>query len=289
MPRARNIKPGFFRNEELVELPFSYRILFVGLWVIADRAGRLEDRPKRIKMEVFPADDVDINSGLDALQARGFLLRYSVDGARYIQVLNFEKHQNPHKNEAPSSIPAPGLHGASMVQAPESHGTTHADSLIPDSLIPEEDIPCAAAHPVPKPASRFEEFWAAYPKKAERKKAASAWKRRNLDRIADQIIADVQRRKRRDRFWLDGFIPNPTTYLNGDRWEDEIQEVGNANRTRSGSNGNGASRARRVADTLDGIIRDGLPEDRAERVGGSDIPAAAGDLREPLDGEYRRH
>ena len=51
MARARNIKPGFFLNEELGVLPPLVRILFAGLWCIADRDGRLEDRPKRIKME----------------------------------------------------------------------------------------------------------------------------------------------------------------------------------------------------------------------------------------------
>jgi hypothetical protein len=68
-------------------------------------------------------------------------------------------------------------------------------------------------------------------------------------------------------------------------WLENTHENG----TRSRANGNGASRAKRVADTLDGIIRDGLPEERTERVGGGDLPAAAGDLRRTLDGEYRRH
>jgi hypothetical protein len=93
----------------------------------------------------------------------------------------------------------------------------------------ETDTSCASAHSQPTTKSRFEEFWAAYPKKAERKKAASAWKRRNLDRLADRIIEDVQRRQVMDRQWLDGFIPHPTTYLNGDRWEDEIQTAHKAN------------------------------------------------------------
>ena len=53
--------------------------------------------------------------------------------------------------------------------------------------------------------------------------------------------------------------------------------------------GNGTSRARKVADKLDSIIRDGLPEERTQRMGGRDLPQDAGDLREPLDGEYRRH
>ena len=52
MARARNIKPGFFTNDELVELPFATRLLFIGLWTIADREGRMVDRPKKIKMEI---------------------------------------------------------------------------------------------------------------------------------------------------------------------------------------------------------------------------------------------
>ena len=55
MARARNIKPAFFKNETLVELPVETRLLFIGLWTLADREGRLEDRPKRIKMEIYPA------------------------------------------------------------------------------------------------------------------------------------------------------------------------------------------------------------------------------------------
>lgn len=140
MARSRNIKPGFFVNEELVELPFETRLLFIGLWTLADRRGRLGDRPKKIKMALFPADNLDIDEMLESLRERGFILRYEIADARYIQIINFEKHQNPHKNEAESVIPThnPEEHSASTIQAPEEHSATHADSLllIPDSLIP---------------------------------------------------------------------------------------------------------------------------------------------------------
>ena len=69
---------------------------------------------------------------------------------------------------------------------------------------------------------RFREFWEAYPKKRDRKKARDAWKRKRLDSRADQIIADVQRRVRNDDQWLKGYVPHATTYINGERWEDEI-------------------------------------------------------------------
>jgi len=144
MPRARNIKPSFFTNENLVELPLEDRLLFIGLWTMADRSGRMEDRPKRIKITLFPADNIDVDESLQRLQEAGFLERYQIDGRKYIQIWKFEKHQNPHKNEAHSSIPAPEGYGASTVQAPYKHGAAHADSLIPDSLIPESSSKRAA-------------------------------------------------------------------------------------------------------------------------------------------------
>ena len=107
MARARNIKPGFFKNEILGEMPMEARMLFIGLWTLADREGRLEDRPKRIKMELFPYDSFDVDPMLSRLQADGFLTRYEVGGFRFIQIENFVKHQDPHYKEKASEIPPP--------------------------------------------------------------------------------------------------------------------------------------------------------------------------------------
>lgn len=76
--------------------------------------------------------------------------------------------------------------------------------------------------------SRFDEFWAVYPLKENKKKAREIWIRKKLDRKADILIADVIKRKACHKKWLEGFIPLPTTYLNGERWEDVITEVSNA-------------------------------------------------------------
>lgn len=74
--------------------------------------------------------------------------------------------------------------------------------------------------------SRFEEFYSVYPKKRAKVKVEAIWKRKKLDKIADQLIQDVRRRLREDRRWLDGYIPDPTTYLNQERWNDEIERSG---------------------------------------------------------------
>jgi hypothetical protein len=105
--RARNIKPGFFKNEVLAEMPCEARLLFIGLWTLADREGRLEDRHRRIGAELFAFDRFDVDSMLTQLQDGGFLLRYEANGVRYIQIENFVKHQDPHYKEKASEIPPP--------------------------------------------------------------------------------------------------------------------------------------------------------------------------------------
>lgn len=91
--RIRTIKPSFWLNDELAELKPITRLLFIALWGLADVRGRLADRPKRIKVEAFPYDNIDVDECLSDLARAGFVLRYKVDGSGVIQVLNFEKHQ----------------------------------------------------------------------------------------------------------------------------------------------------------------------------------------------------
>lgn len=105
MARARNIKPGFFANEELAECEPLARLMFAGLWCLADREGRLEDRPKRIRVALLPYDACDPDALLNQLQAHGFIERYVVDGQGLIQVNGFTKHQMPHHKEVASTLP----------------------------------------------------------------------------------------------------------------------------------------------------------------------------------------
>lgn len=152
MARARNIKPGFFTHEQMAENDPLGRLLFIGLTTIADYKGELEWRPKRIKIQILPYDECDIQSLAINLDKSGFVRFYSDGEKIFLKIVNFDKHQNPHKNEreAGSEIPAytedmrqvidiktltinPDLSGADQ----EQDGTAPADSLIPhpDSLI----------------------------------------------------------------------------------------------------------------------------------------------------------
>lgn len=142
--RARNIKPGFFKNEILGAANPLYSIVFQGLWCLADKAGRLEDRPLRIHAEINPyRDGASTVQALCWLHANHFIFRYTHGNEKYIQVLNFTKHQQPHIKEQASKIPAPEICELNQddVQAPDLHGAnTVLAPLIPDSLIPDSLI-----------------------------------------------------------------------------------------------------------------------------------------------------
>jgi len=77
MARSRNIKPGFFTNELLGTADPMVCLTFAGLWCLADKEGILEDRPLRIKAELFPyRESLDVNGYLTDLSRLGFIQRY---------------------------------------------------------------------------------------------------------------------------------------------------------------------------------------------------------------------
>lgn len=200
MARARNIKPGLFVNDDLAELHPLTRLMFIGLWTIADREGRLEDKPKKIAAQVLPYDDHDVDSALSDLEDAGFIERYTVKETQYIQVVNFSKHQNPHKNEAPSSIPAPEQHRTSTVQAPEQHTTNPADSL---NLIPDSLQYGSSATPPNPVETEFDELWKIYPKRSgsnPKNKAFAAYQK-SLKRKHNH--ADIKAGLERYRRWCE--------------------------------------------------------------------------------------
>jgi hypothetical protein len=135
--RARSIKPGICDNEVLGTADPFYTLLFERLWMIADRKGRLEDRPLRIKAQAFPyREGLDVEPMLAWLAQHEFIARYQVNGKRYIQILMFWKHQKPHTNEQDSVIP-PMEEGSTAKVVPEHNQGDCMDALTPSSLTPD--------------------------------------------------------------------------------------------------------------------------------------------------------
>ena len=171
MPRTRELKPAFFQDEDLATLSRDHRLLFQALWTLADREGRLEDRPAWIKLYSFPFDaDVqpaDIDRMLTDLAAHSgrFIERYHVNGKRYMLVKNFKKHQHIHPKEAPSEHPPIPEVSEPARELPGITGNSKSDPVIPP--MPSEpsctskpsrlsaETPAASSPPVDPPVLTF--------------------------------------------------------------------------------------------------------------------------------------
>ena len=99
MPRARYVKPGLFKDDEIAEVDFQTRLFFIGLWTHADRDGRVTLREKQMKAEIFPFDNADIPQMINELVEIGKVQQGEIEGKAFVQVMNWEKHQKIHPNE----------------------------------------------------------------------------------------------------------------------------------------------------------------------------------------------
>lgn len=105
MARIRTIKPEFFTSEDIVSLTPLARLFYVSLWCEADREGRLEWKPRTLKLRYLPADDCSIEALGQELIDEGLIVLYEVDGKTYAEIPGFKKHQVINNRESASTIP----------------------------------------------------------------------------------------------------------------------------------------------------------------------------------------
>ena len=108
MARIRSIKPEFFTSEQVAECSTNARLLFVGMWCFCDDQGIHPDSPARLKMEVFPSDDLtkaDVEQYVEELVAVGLIQRYEVEGQKYLMVTGWVRHQKIDKPSKKYPLP----------------------------------------------------------------------------------------------------------------------------------------------------------------------------------------
>lgn len=231
MARNRMIKPGFWTSEQLAECSRDARLIFVGLWTFCDDGGVHPASAKRVKMEVLPGDDVtvaQIQEWIDELIEQDLLRLFSHNGADFWYVTGW-KHQKierptysypgPHNTECFVDAMANGrrsLDDHSTITQPEVKGSEVKGSEGKD-LSTNGSNGSEPGPPAEPTNDRFNEFWAAYPRKEGKKKAQTAWRHLSQTKREAAITDCATRYQATEK----QFIPLPTTYLHGERWNDE--------------------------------------------------------------------
>ena len=185
MSRTRMLKPDTFLDEDLARVSHAARWLFAALWTLADREGRLEDRPQRIRAQAFPYEPaVDIEGLLSELakakeNGGTFLTRYESGGIKVIQLTNFKKHQKPHIREAASILPKPCTEkpGKGTPRQCRAEERTPVPVSVPDT------VPVRTEQPVQPPSSPSVDSRSdADAARADLREALADWRRRHPDR-----------------------------------------------------------------------------------------------------------
>lgn len=237
MARIRSIKPEFWSNEQVMECaPFS-RLLFIGLWNFCDDGGNHPLSEKTIKALVFPGDSItpdEIRRAVADLSSNGLLRLFECSGKLYLNVPGW-KHQKIEKPTYKHPFFEDGkevfpheiwAEGQSFAERSSNSRRIVADSSATERKGSGEDIDqdqktCSS------PSAEhveFDRFWKLYPRKVGKQKAMSSWNKLKPDMI---LFAEIERAleiAKRSPDWLKSagqYIPHPSVWLNGRRWEDE--------------------------------------------------------------------
>ncbi len=111
MSKIRTVKPELFRHEQLFEAEqesnFPLRLIFIGLFTVVDAEGRFRWRPRQLKLDILPYDEMDFSAALSALVKYGFVQKYDYQGECYGFIPTWRKHQSINQREPDSILPDP--------------------------------------------------------------------------------------------------------------------------------------------------------------------------------------
>ena len=229
MARIRTIKPEFWDSPGTAGASFKARLFFIALWNWADDYGKGTASAKQLIGFAFP-NDVDVTvadypSLASELHSAYEVVFYEVDGRPYFFIPKFSKHQRTEKKAA-SRIPDPPegvsagqghIDGSSDVSGGSSDANEGAS--VPGTGEQGNRGTGEKDSPVAKAPDLFDEFWAAYPRKTDKGNARKAWTKALKKTRPEVLIAAAAAlaATRPDP----KFTAHPTTWLNGERWEDQ--------------------------------------------------------------------
>lgn len=248
MARIRSVKPEFWTDRSLaLKLTRDARLFYQGLWNFADEHGRISADPYYLKGQIFPYEPEGpdwIEGLIGQLEAAGKVLRYEAEENPYLFLRTLHRHQRLEPDKVPSRLPAPPRANSQVTSADEVNADESAPN--PDESVPGTDEealfyvagsreqvagsrgPSSGEGNEASPAA-FDEFWKHWPRKVDKDEARAAFTKAVDKKRADPTVIIKACAEFSERCRLVGrekdFIPYPATWLNKQRWKDDLNEV----------------------------------------------------------------
>jgi len=197
----------------------------------ADDEGRLVADPEHFRVVCFgynlKVKTDQVLAAMKELSACGLIRLYQVNGTRYADFASWLDHQVVNR-PSPSFLPGYTAECAIHGLITEQSLIDHEGSTLPDRpyLIDRPDL-----EPLPIAAMTrredFERFWAIYPRKVGKGYAHTCFLRAVKKTTIEILLAAVENQQTWPEWVREGgrFIPNPSTWLNQERWNDETRKV----------------------------------------------------------------
>lgn len=187
----------------------------------ADDFGRQAGDAFTVKMAVFPSSprkEEEFAAVLTAMCRAGLVQLYDTPKGQVLQIVKFDEHQPGLSKRTESKFDEPPVNFTGLP------GNSKAIELNRTELNLTEPKGTALRAGL----DGFESFWAIYPRKKSRAAAEKAWLKVAPDSGLAQRILDAVAAQRKSPEWTkDGgqFVPHAATWLNGRRWEDEVEQA----------------------------------------------------------------
>ena len=215
----RILKESICISDDIDKLSWFEEALFYRLIVNCDDFGRFDGRTAVIKNRLFPLKDnltlKTVEAAINKLVTTGLVVLYVFEDKPYLYLPTWNEHQSVRAKR--SKYPAP--ENSVIASASNCMQVKSSASICSRNPIQSESESESESN---TRESAFEAFWSAYPKKTGKGEAKKAFAK--VKTPLDTLLKAVENQKRSVQWQKDGgqYIPNPATWLNQGRWEDEL-------------------------------------------------------------------
>lgn len=244
----RILKESICTSESIEQLSAFEEIFFYRLIVNCDDFGLMDARPAILKARLFPLKQIRDTQIIDALRrltSLELITPYTVDGKSFLMMNAWDRHQQIRAKKAKFPLPPENMMLADGTRVRRQHtdpDDTNGNHLISDDIRSNQthaDVPVIQSNTIQseneseseneskytRARERFDQFWEAYPKKVGKGAAQKSFEKlRVTDELLQTMLTVIERMKRTPQWTKDNgqYIPNPQTWLNQRRWEDEV-------------------------------------------------------------------
>lgn len=228
MARMRTIKPEFWTDSTMVRMSPLARLLYVGMWnfSMCDN-GHLEDDSMRLKLQILPVDNCDVDELLEELFKFDRIVRIKAgNGKTYLHIPTLKSQQKGDPRWKSRCEACNGAEAASPEPAETPRSLREAKRASPEltELFPVEEGRGEESRKELSTANAeddFDHWYSSYPRKeakgAARKAFKAALKKTDLDTLMGGLTRYAESVQGKDRT----FIALPSSWLNAERWEDD--------------------------------------------------------------------